>query len=379
MYIYIGLAIFYVLCMIIEKIIGAKINKQVWVFLLSVPLFVIAAFRAPTVGNDTALYMRSYDLVVQEGFFSNSQSRLEIGYIYYMRFIGLLGLSYFGFQIITTLITLFSTSRFILNYSKSIAFSYFILVTSRMFFGIMNISRQYLAVAILLFSIEFLRNRKIVKFTSIVLIATSIHFTSIIFLILYPISKLKFNLKKTSVFILLGVLSSVFFDYLITIFVNITGRYSGYLEGGYFNFEGNIAIYINLLINTLFFLLALFTKYWREYDVIGSSRKTLPLEHGCQDVGMTSIEKVLYASCLLTLIFSIAGLNATILSRIETYFSVFFLVFIPNVVLRIKTKELRSIIVLGIISGLFASFIVVMIFRPYWTTVFPYQWFWNWQ
>ena len=376
MILYIGLSIFYLLCIIQEKMWKIKkSNKKIYIFLLVFPLFILAAFRAPSVGNDTLNYYKSYLTVSQEAFFSPTQSRMEIGYIYYMRIIALLGFGYLGFQIITSAILLFSISRFIYKYSTNIAFSFFIFMTTRMFFGIMNISRQYLAIAVLLFSIECIRNKKLFKFSLFVLIATSIHFTAIFFFTAYFIANSKLNEKRSILLIMTGIFCGLLFDRVVLIFVSVTGRYSGYLEGRYFNFEGNIAIYINLLINLIFFSVAFFTKYWisREHtkpiDQISTSNKAnirLPYE------------TIWYTLCLLTLIVSIVGLNATILSRIEMYFSVFFLVFIPSVIRSIKSKEIRTIISLGIVVGLFASFVVVMVYRPHWNTVFPYQWYWDW-
>lgn len=375
MYMYIGLATFYILCILLEKVWRIK-NKKIWILILIMPLFIITAFRAPSVGNDTFNYLRSYDVVSQESFFSTSQSRLEIGYVMYMRVIALFGFSYLGFQIITSAFTLFSISRFIYKYSNCAAFSFFVFMTTRMFFGTMNISRQYLAVAILLFSVEFIRDRKLIKFALLVLAASSFHFTAITFLITYPLVNLKLNAKKSILLIGAGIIGGLLFDQIVQVFVSLTGRYAGYLEGGYFNFERNIAIYLNLGINSLFFLVAFLTKYWKsrqpqKYSIVSNSKKKTH-NHRISD------EQLWYTFCLLTLILSIVGLNATILSRVETYFSVFLLAYIPSVIKHIKSKDLRAIVTLGIIAGLFASFVVVMVFRPYWTTVFPYQWYWNW-
>jgi len=208
----------------------------------------------------------------------------------------------------------------------------------------------------------------------VVIIASTIHFTAIIFVVVYPLSK--FNLNKSNTFLLIsaGIVVSFLFDKIIRIFIYITGRYSGYLSSGYFNFEDNIAIYLNLSINLLFFLVAFYTKYWKvgEHQVsnkdVGANLVTL--YH-------VSNEKLWYIFCLLTLILSIIGLNATIITRIESYFSFFFLAYIPSVIRCIKNKVLRAIVFIGIILGLFASFVVVMVYRPYWTTVFPYEWYWN--
>ncbi|MFW6015707.1 MAG: EpsG family protein, partial [bacterium] len=321
-------------------------------------------------------YLKSYNLVSPEAFFSATQSRMEIGYVIYMRVIALLGFSYLGFQIITSALILFSLSRFIYKYSNNVAFSFFVFMTTRMFFATMNISRQYLAVAILLFTVEFIREGKFIKFSLLVLVASSFHFTAIIFLIAYPLVNLKLNAKKTILLIGGGIINALLFDQMVKFFVAVTGRYAGYLEGGYFNFESNFAIYLNLGINLLFFLVAFLTKYWKsrlpqKYNIKTQSNNKFH-NHKISD------EQLWYTFCLLTLILSIIGINATILSRVEAYFSVFFLTFIPRIIKHIKSKELRAIVTLGIIAGLFASFVVVMVFRPYWTTVFPYQWYWNW-
>ena len=46
-----------------------KSNKKIYIFLLVFPLFILAAFRAPSVGNDTLNYYKSYLTVSQEAFF----------------------------------------------------------------------------------------------------------------------------------------------------------------------------------------------------------------------------------------------------------------------------------------------------------------------
>lgn len=376
MYTYIGLTVFYLLCMVIEKISTKKINRNVWTTILVLPLFIISAFRAPSVGNDTYNYFISYNIVSKEPFFAASQSRLEIGYIIYMRIIALSGVGYLGFQFITSTFIFSSICRFVKRHSNNIAFTFFVFMTSQMFFASMNITRQYLAIAILLFSIESIKDRKFIKFCIFVLIATSIHFTAITFLVVYPLVNLKLNRTKTIILLLIGSVVSLLFNQVVRIFVNITGRYANYLESGYFNFEDNIAIYLSLGINLCFFLVAFFTRYWKGITLqkgnIGFKR------HNQTEILKVSDDKLWYVFCLLTLILSIIGLNATIMNRVESYFSIFFLVYIPSVIKNIRRKEIRGIVTVGIIIGLFSSFVVVMVYRPYWTTVFPYEWFWNW-
>ncbi len=369
-----GLAIYYLLCTIIEKLYKIEANRKIWLLILALPLLFLLAFRAPTVGCDTLGYFKSYMGVSDKLFFSTIHSRMELGYIYYMRIISLFGFNYLGFQVITSAFTMFSISRFVYRYSANMAFSFFIFMTTRNYFGTMNVSRQYLAVAILLFSIEFIRDRKPIKFIILVLIATNIHFSAIIFLLAYPITCYKLDSKSTLFVILVGILISISFEQFIEVILGILGRYEGYLGGKYFIMEGKVAIYFNLLINFLFFMVAYCAKYWKcSEEGRNQMGKYIQPSH----VHLSN-ERMWYAFCLLTLIFSIMGLNSTILTRVELYFSIFYLVFIPSVLKNIKHKEIRTIVALGITVGLFASFLVVMVYRPNWTNVFPYQWYWNW-
>lgn len=363
MYIYIYLALLYLLGIFIERRFVYKHRRKIWIFILILPLFILSALRAPTVGNDTYNYFVSYNIVAKESFFSVSQSRLEIGYIFYMRLIALFGFKYLGFQIITSFIILFSICRFIDRYSTNVSFSFFVFLTSHIYFGTMNITRQYLTIAILLFSIDAIKKQEFFKFCIYVAFASSIHFISIAFLIGYPLSKIRINKIRSIQLIIVGLVSSLFFNNIVRLFVKITGRYSSYLESGYFNFENYIAIYLNLCINICFFLLAYNTGYWKK-DIRLINQKS-------------TYRKLWYIFCLLTLIISIVGLNATIISRIEAYYKMFYIVYIPDVIRSINNKESRSIVSLGVIVGLFLSFIVIMIYRPYWTTVFPYEWFWD--
>ncbi|WPL42904.1 EpsG family protein [Priestia megaterium] len=377
MILYTIIALYYIVCMLFEKILEKQINRKMWLVFLLLPLFFMAALRAPTVGTDTLNYYQSYLIISQESFFSESASRMEIGYVMLARLLSTLGLDFLGFQIVTTAFIFFSFGKFILKYSKNIAFSVYFFVASRMFFATMNISRQYIAVAILLLSVEFIKKRQFLKFFLIVLLASLFHTTAIVFLVIYPIVQLRLNFKKTIVFISLGIVSGILFDYIVQLFINITGRYQEYLAGGYFNFEGNVAIYFNLLINFSFFIVGVLIRYWDIPIKMNNNCDKLK-GLGIRKVKLISNETIWYASCLITFILSIVGLNSTIMDRIETYFTVFFLAYIPSLVQGIKSKEIRVIVTGSIVIGLFANFVLIMIYRPNWNLVFPYNWYWNW-
>ncbi|RIW36054.1 EpsG family protein [Bacillus salacetis] len=379
MALYIGLSIFYILVMLLEWMIGKRLNSKLSIIILLLPLFILAGFRATTVGNDTLNYYTTFLSVSQENLFSSTVSRLEIGYIFLMRIIGNLGLSYLGFQIITTAFIFLSIGRFIYKYSLNPALSVFVFVTSRMFFGTMNISRQYIAIAILLYSIDFLKKREFTKFFIIVFLASLFHSSALVFLILYPIALVKLNKKRIILFIGVGTILSIIFDNVIQLVINLTNKYQGYLDSQYFNFEGNTAIYFQLAIYFIFFIVGSYTGYWKsDYNNIKeiNSNTINKRIRKSNNKGVTiTNEMIWYVAALLTFIIGIVGLNSTIMDRIAMYFSVFYLAYIPSLITKIRSKHIRVIIINGIILGLFLSFCIVMIYRPNWNTVFPYVWY----
>ena len=94
----------------------------------------------------------------------------------------------------------------------------------------MNISRAYLAISFLLLSIKYIIDRNFIKFLIFVLIATLFHTSAIVFLIIYPFTYLKWTYKKFLIFIFMSISVSLFFNQIIELFIQITGRYEGYLS-----------------------------------------------------------------------------------------------------------------------------------------------------
>src|SRR5690625_4956893 len=105
MLIYVILTFFYLVCIFIEstlKLTLKRLHPNFWIIFLVTPLFIFAAFRDISVGNDTFPYYRAYQSISQENLFAASDSRFEIGYVYLVRLLGMLGFDYIGFQIVTT-------------------------------------------------------------------------------------------------------------------------------------------------------------------------------------------------------------------------------------------------------------------------------------
>lgn len=153
-------------------------------------------FRSINVGNDTDQYTFIFNKISRTNdiqLFIKS-SRLEAGYIYLNKFLSMICDHPQILFIVTGAFTAFSFGRFIYKYSKLPWMSAYMFLTLQFFDLSMSGVRQILSIAILLFSYDFIINRKFFKFLLVVLLATTIHTSAIMFLIIYPLAK--FRMKK---------------------------------------------------------------------------------------------------------------------------------------------------------------------------------------
>lgn len=373
MVLYLSLLVFYLLCILVEKIFSEKLNKKLWIIFLMMPPFVLTAFRAPIVGNDTYNYFNSYLRVSEEPMLSQSTSSLEVGYVVLMKLFGLLNVDYIGFQILTVAFIYFSLGRFIYKYSSKFAVSIFVFLTLNMFFQTMNISRQYIAIAILTYSVSYILNKKPIKFTAIVIVAALFHQTALIFFIMYYITNTVLTKIKISVLITLGIVISLGFDYLIRYTTPFIGDYETYLDSQYFNPEGNIATVFLLLLYFAFFIVGFLTNYAKKNHFF--SINYLKNKNFVSTRELNKKEKMIFGAVIIIFIMSIIGLNTTIMSRLISYFLIFYLIYIPDVLSGIRDKNIKVIITMLAITGLAAYFLIIMLLRPEWTGVIPYFWY----
>ncbi|MHA7966131.1 EpsG family protein [Paenibacillus sp. CAU 1782] len=369
MSLYILIAFLFFLAAVFEYAVP-KIKKSVlWVIILLTPLFILSAFRAPSVGNDSLTYYNSYFIVINEDLFSKSVSSMEIGYVILSRLFGLIGFEYIHLQVLITCFIFIVLAVSIYKYSKNVAFSVYIFITSRMFFDIMNISRQYISIAILMLSVSYIKEKKFIKFFLLVLLASLFHISALVFLISYPISNITYKKGNVTLILLIGIVASVMFDEIVRMFTNLNPKYLVYLHSEYFNSQGNIAIYFNLLIYLSIFFAALITGY-RKY--VYRDNNTILANHYMDE------QKIWFSFCLIAVICGLAGLNAPLVSRISIYFTAFYIFAIPNIVSGLKGKVEKLVLFSVISIGFFLNYYITMLYRPEWNRVYPYLWYWNW-
>ncbi len=204
-------------------VLDAYINENFFVYIAMIILILVAGLRSIDTGFDTFQYYYDYNNVVAGFTPINSK---EKGFILLEKLIASLNLPVWCFFIFIASLTI---CLIVFGYRKltpypGLALLYYY---SRFYIGRdLNQIRASLASAILLFSIKYIYQQKLMKFLLIVLIATLVHSGACIALFLYPFYLLYKKVKdtyKVKLYITL-IIVSVFSSFLLSPYI---GRLNG--------------------------------------------------------------------------------------------------------------------------------------------------------
>ncbi len=188
-----------ILCVFAENASSSTKSKKLIFTLALFPYFILLAFKSPIVGADTMNYFRSFAAMSSYGFsdfynFSEfGYERIEKGYILYIWLLSRISSDGQILLIATTLINTTAIYYFIKRNAKKYCLALFFLVTLGFFQFAMSGIRQTLAISIVLFGYGFLRDRKLIKFSIVVVVAMLFHKSAIFFFPAYFVAGMKLN------------------------------------------------------------------------------------------------------------------------------------------------------------------------------------------
>lgn len=246
--------------------------------------------------------------------------------------------------ILSSIISIVPISVLIYRYAKNIPFAFIIFSSFILYhFGFSGI-RQAMAIGITAIAFEFIIEKKLVGFVITVIIASSLHVSSILFLIAYPLYH-HLRLYPTRM-ILVGVLFIFFLFFLKNIVIGLTEIIFGGEK--YMNkaMEDAIPSY-NLMILLAAILF---------FSFLSNSEKIIPLR----------------SMLLMCIIFQSLGLISSSASRMAYYFMPYIAIAIP---MTTSTMKNRRIIETALI-GFFVTFFFYCNAGGY-LEVIPYKFFWE--
>lgn len=290
----------------------SRASSLVFTAIATVIMILVTGLRVG-VGTDYYMYQDIY-------FWSASgmQGSIEIGYYLLSRLCYAILPNFHFFLLVLSTLYCVITRCAIEKLSPDQVMSVFLLIAAGYFFAYMNMMRQMLAAAILLYSLVYVRDSKLLRFTLCVFLACMIHTTSFVFYFVYFVRKL--SNKGIVVFLTLFAIC-VASGVADALFQNVVGnfsKYEGYYDSAFNN--GRVAyVAIAVDLSVLIFAALLSNKF----------------------PSSDSIMRTLLVVEVLSLMMALATGFVPLADRLRRYFSISMIVFIPRLLALIEDEKLK--------------------------------------
>ncbi len=231
------------------------------------PMFLLFVLRYKYIGADTIGYVRFFQNEIRTLSFGELLNqdimRIEIGYRIYVKLISLFTENYTVFFLINGIVIFGTLLHFAKKYTENPFVFFFLFMTLGTYGFIETGLRQTLAMMVCLWSVDFLKDKKIIRFILLVLLASFFHQSAMIFLLLIPL----FLIKRIDWIILTHVVMALVFFVGFGAFQELFNQWLGY------NYEieetGNGGIFLLLVL--ILFAFSLFMTYNKPPKVEGQS------------------------------------------------------------------------------------------------------------
>lgn len=172
-------------------------EKALFCIIIFLQWFVLAVFRAETVGWDTPTYIEMFTHLNSN---PGTEERYEPLYIGLNLLIGKISLNYIALFIAIAVIAYYGILSTIYRMSSIVWFSIFLFVAFGFFNFSINILRQTLALSFVMISLRYIVSRELLKFLGVMTIAAMFHYSALIFIITYFLYKIHISLRSYIIF-----------------------------------------------------------------------------------------------------------------------------------------------------------------------------------
>ena len=206
-------------------------KKIVYLVFSTVILGTLCGLRSSLVGYDTETYYTAFlrtSETIRDIF--DNQQHIETGFAALCTLIKVLGGNFTHLLLICSFFTVGSFSVFVYRHSSNVLLSIFILLCFPYYYSSFDIMRHFVATSFFLLGYKYILNGNFVKYSIFVVAGCIFHKTVIIYLLLYPLLRLRWSSKLMwTVFMIAGLI--MFFAPVISLYiVEETGNYGTILE-----------------------------------------------------------------------------------------------------------------------------------------------------
>lgn len=343
------------LCTVFIK--NPKREKIIFLYLIGGFLAIVSGMRKKSIGTDTLQFYNAFQSIDQNnyGWLDYAETRYEIGYFWLNKIIAIFTSDSQAFLMITSFIIIIGIFYFIYRNSANVLYSVLLFQTMYYYCNSMNLTRQYIAVALAINSFTYIKQNEMIKACLFVIIGSSFHTSALLMLpIIYTLSKMNMNFKKINKVYIIIILGSFLTPLLINLTVTIFPRYEFYLTYQSDFSGGRIMpiVYISIIILGSFFL-----SHLKRND-----EKNISYYYA-------SIFLLIGAMLLIISNFYFESAN-----RITSYFLIYFIIFVPEL---FKLFRPRSRMLLYGALLLFSTYYYVSLLNNGVAGVTPFKFYWQ--
>jgi len=354
-----------------KRINGSKSNRILYLSVVFGGMILFAVLRGYDVAIDYSNRVESMQVIFGldfQGFLDYSREEANSQYLYTF-FVWLVSRIFPFPWLINGLMDIFVLSTFawfFYRYSKDVTMSAIMFMTFT-FASCLNITRQFVAAAVLLIAFHLMIQKKPFKALIVIVIAFFIHSSAIIMLLMYVLYLFDFKLTRSRLLLLLIATAVMFvaFDLIVQLFVQLFPKYE-YVFGAWAT--GNIGF---SLIWTTFYVLLFIGVYLTTPTKIKNKIKN---QKGDIELASSCLNVVGYMAYVLL---SLLKVKMWFVSRLLTYFMFGYCMIIPEIMSRFNKvdKQIKSIIVFGL-KVIFVLWGIITTYQdPH--ELLPYRFIWE--
>jgi hypothetical protein len=350
----------YLTILLYSKIIK---NRELYFFVVSTQIFLILALRSQYLGVDLEGYSDGYDYISTlnvKGLLNSLHFvrvadliwpfSYESGYVVVNWLCAKIGLSFHGFLVLYAFFCSYSFGVFIYKYSKNQCMSFILFVTLGCFINMFGLLRQTLAIAILLYSVKYIRRNCFFKFLLVLIVAFTFHRLSIIFLPIYFVTKIKYDDLAYKLALILFILIYIAVPYLYAIILKV------FTLLGKVSYIADVDIKLNFLLLLMLFIFVL-VGIFTDLNVFSKKK----------------INNICLWAFTLAIVIETLGTANEIISRAVHVFFIYAIILIPNIMVAYKNKK---VVVVGK-SVAYVGLFGFMLYTLYGSVLVPYVAFWG--
>ncbi len=295
-------------------------EKQIWAVIACLQLILLVGLRGYGVGADMDTYLGALEYYRSMPWNEVLSAKLvspydfEIGYFVLTKLCAFFQMNNTIFLFVIAIIIYVPVFIFIARFSDYPELSILIYFGMGLFTYSLGIFRQMIAISICLLGMNYIKERKLIKYVGIILLAMLFHTTAIVMLPLYFLYKLDMRIAVIGT-IVAEVIGLLLGRPIIRLALVIFPKYAGFLGGKYDVIGGS---YLMLILLNMLLLLGIVTyKYYH-------------------DDSFTF--KLSLIGLMIAIILQSIGYSMGIVGRIVPYYTVYCMVVIPNSIFRWKGK-----------------------------------------